>query len=202
MAAAEIGFLGEPAGERDRLLRAFIGLACVDSPEPDPARVCRRAGLPPTAFARHFASVSECSQAAWDRLEAIYLRRLALSYEGIDEWRGRLRAAILETLRLCESHPDAASFLLLGLRSASLRQRRRALLARLAEQLEHSAPHPAPEGASRLVLGTIFDRIYRYLRFDGGPGSLQSTLPALMFLAVSVYLGPEAGLEELRTVAS
>jgi hypothetical protein len=142
-------------------------------------------------------------EAAWDRLEAAYINRLEAAVEEFEDWRGKLRGAAEETVRLAEEHPRQARFLAVDSLAAGEvgRRRQRVLAARLGalldtarEQLED--PDSVPEATSRWVVGIFFDRIYRRFSGAGGP-DLVSQLPELMFLAVSSYFGTEAGLEEL-----
>src|SRR3954454_11133827 len=58
----------------------------------------------------YHASDAQVFAAAWDRLEALYLERLDEACDG-DGWRGRVRGAAGETLRLVEAAPDEARFL-------------------------------------------------------------------------------------------
>lgn len=202
MSVPELGLLGTPIGERDRLLRAFVSIASQRGlSAAAPEAVTREAGLAPADFGRHFGDLDQCFLSAWDRLEAIYLTRIALAYEGIEDWRERLRAGLGETLRLIEDHPGPARFLILTTLAAgeAQRARQRQLAANLLERLEEATAGlglAGPENGPRYVLAMVFDRIYRHLSSDSG-GSLSAQLPELMFLAVSAYLGPEAGLEEL-----
>jgi AcrR family transcriptional regulator len=205
MSGSELGLLGLPQGERDRLIAAFVLLTAARGYDGlDPELLCRHAGVSAGSFQRHFPDLRDCFNAAWDRLEAIYLQRIASAYEGLEDWREKLRAGIGETLALIDAHPAPARFLTVeALAAGELgRTRQRELADRLAELLDRAsasldAPAQAPESASRWVLAMVFDRVYRHLA-SGSEARLSDQLPQLMFLAVSPYVGPEAGLEELR----
>jgi hypothetical protein len=144
----------------------------------------------------------EVFTAAWDRLEASYLERLA-EFCLYDHWTGRFRAGARETLRLVETAPAAARFMVVDslLAGEVGRRRQRQLRTRLAvlvdsareevEEADHVPPATAP-----WIISTFFDRIYRCLTGCSAT-SLQAQLPELMFLSTSAYFGTEKGLSEL-----
>ncbi len=141
--------------------------------------------------------------ARWDRLERGYLRRVEDAYAAPGAWTDRLRAAATETFRLVEAHPRGARFIVVEAFSigASGRARQQALLARLATmiddvRLQLGDPQRVPEITAAWVVGIFFDRIFRALA-AGREGELAAQLPELMFLAVSAYLGTDAGRAEL-----
>ena len=139
----------------------------------------------------------------WDRLEAAYLERVTATAAPFAEWRDRFRAVATETVRLVEEHPAEARFLVVDSLAVGRlgQERQRTLGSRLAAMLdsaraELSEPETVPQVTASWITAIFFDRIYR--RFAGsGDSDLRSELPELMFLAISVYFGTEAGLEEL-----
>jgi AcrR family transcriptional regulator len=194
-----------PADERRRVLLAFVELVAEHGyDDVDGAMVGRRAGLGRRAFGRHFPDRRACFLAAWDWLEEAYLHRLAIASVGLEDWRQQLRAAATETMRLVAEHPGQARFLTIEtLRiGPSGGQRHQILAVRLAEQLDQvreqlEDPAAIPAATAGWVVGIFFDRVYQYLS-HGREAELLGEVPQLMFLAVSPYLGTDAGLEELR----
>jgi len=150
----------------------------------------------------YHASDAQAFAAAWDRLEARYLERLDEACDG-GEWRGRVRGAAGETLRLVEAAPDEAQFLVVDslLAGEAGWRRQRELRSRLAlrvdsarEELEE--PDRVSPATAPWIVSTFFDRIYRYLT-GRSQARLRTQLPELMFLATSAYFGTEEGLGEL-----
>jgi hypothetical protein len=141
--------------------------------------------------------------AAWERLEAVYFRRLEEVTAPFDEWRDRLRAGAVETARLVETYPAEARFLAVdALAAGDLGRARQRLFAdRLAALLDSARaeledPDAVPAVTSSWIAGMFFDRVYRRCTTPGGP-DLPSQLPELLFLAISAYFGTATGLEEL-----
>jgi len=171
----------------------------------DRVAVCERAGFGRRAFERHFADRAAAFAAAWDWLEAEYLRRLQDILSLHEDWRERLRAGAGETARLVAAHPPQARFLAVeSLALEAGRERQRALGAQVAllldaarDQLEDPAGPPA--ATSSWVVSLFFDRIYRCLA-TGTEAELAAELPQLLFLAVSAYSGTDSGFGELRTL--
>jgi hypothetical protein len=155
--------------------------------------------------ARGFAAAdAERFAATWERLESTLLERLERATEGADEWREGFRAGATEVVDLVEANPREAYFLVVGALTAGElgRQRQRALGAKLAAMLdaargELADPDAVPPATARWIVGIFFDRIYRYCATGGSGGELRPQLPELRFLAISAYLGTEAGLLEL-----
>jgi AcrR family transcriptional regulator len=202
--AAERGAVGPH--ERERILAAFVELVAERGYHAvNTAAVAARAGVGEAGFKRHFITADECFFAAWDWLEGRYMSRLALAYSGLEDWRQGFRAAATETIRLIEDNPKQARFLVVEALSAGEQGRRRqqALAVRLADLLDRARapleePAAPPAATAAWVIGIFFDRAYRCLS-TGHQAELASQLPQLMFLAVSSYLGADAGLAELRT---
>jgi AcrR family transcriptional regulator len=145
--------------------------------------------------------------AAWERVEAAYFARIAAVTAPFKDWCGRFRAAATETVRLVEAHPAEARFFVVdALVAGELgRQRQQAVAARLAELLDSARveledSESVLEGTAGWIVAIFFSRVYRFCVNGGGP-SLSSQLPELKFLAISAYLGPEAGLRELISSA-
>ena len=194
-----------PRGERGHVIAAFVELVAERGyHELDPAEVGERAGLGPDAFRSHFPDRLVCFEAAWDWLEKVYLDRIAAAYAEVPEWRGRLRAAAVETAALVEAWPNQARFLVVETLAVGEpgRRRQQALGARISELLDGAYsqlddPTSIPPATSAWVTGMFFDRVYRCLSTERG-ADLAAQIPQLMFLAVSSYFGPEEGLAELR----
>jgi AcrR family transcriptional regulator len=196
---------GEVPTNRARAVLAFVELVAergfqnVELPEID-----ERAGLRPGSAERYFPDRLAYFNAGWGLLEAEFVRRLRLAYRPQHGWRDQLRAAIAEAARLFEHYPAQAHFLAVDALSVGEqgRARQQDLAARLAVFLDEARAESehggsAPTATSGWVMGIFFDRIYRYSS-SGRESQLTADLPELMFLAVSAYFGPEAGLAELR----
>ncbi|HSS33355.1 MAG TPA: hypothetical protein VLL27_08770 [Solirubrobacterales bacterium] len=150
------------------------------------------------------AADAERFVATWERLETTLLERLARATGSADEWRDGFRAGATEVVDLVEANPREAYFLVVGALTAGElgRQRQRALGAKLATMLDAvradlDDPEVVPPATARWIVGIFFDRIYRYCATGAASGELRSQLPELRFLAISAYLGTEAGLLEL-----
>jgi hypothetical protein len=168
------------------------------------SEVDERAGLVPGTAERHLPDRLSYFQAGWELLEAEFVRRLRAAYERKVGWRSQMRAAADETARLLERYPAQAHYLAVDALSVGEegRARQQALATRLAVFLDEAraefqhAPS-APAATSGWVMGLFFDRIYR-CSATGREEAFARELPELMFLAVSAYFGPEAGLAELQ----
>lgn len=142
-------------------------------------------------------------RALWHRLEAAYMARMFAVTGPFEGWREKFRAGAIETARLVEAHPSEARFFAVDALAAGElgRERQRALAAQVAFQIDTARdeledPASVPEATALWIVAIFFDRVYRRCVSPVGP-DLPSQLPELMFLAISAYLGTEAGLEEL-----
>jgi hypothetical protein len=142
-------------------------------------------------------------RATWAYLENGYFARLALVVEPYKEWRDRFRAAAQETVRLVETFPREARFVVVDSLTAGEvgRESQRILTLRLvalidAARKELAEPDRVPESTAGWIVAMFFDRVYRRCTSRDEP-DLRSQLPELLFLAISAYFGTAAGLEEL-----
>jgi hypothetical protein len=190
--------------ERVRAALAFVELVAergyqpVEAPEVD-----ERAGLPPGSTRRLIGDPLSCFEAGWEVLEAEFVRRIREAYEPVLGWANQLRAALRETAHLLERYPAYSHFLAVDALAVGEpgRERQQALAARFAIFLDEARAESeqsgeAPAATSGWVMGILFDRIYRYSA-SGREAQLAADIPELMFLAVSAYFGPEAGLAQL-----
>jgi hypothetical protein len=195
----------EAASNSARALAAFIELVAergyqqVELAEIDP-----RAGLPAGSAVRYHPDRLAYFEASWELLEAEYVSRIRAAYRPHQGWRNQLRAAAGETADLIERYPAQAHFLAVDALSVGEpgRERQQRLAARLAaflEQARSETEHPAsaPAASAGWIIGLFFDRAFRYLS-SGREHRFAEDLPQLMFLTVSAYFGPEAGLAELE----
>jgi AcrR family transcriptional regulator len=189
---------------RARAVEAFIELVAERGyQQVELDEIDERAGLKPGSAGRLFPDRISYFHAGWDLLEAGLVRRLRSAYQPVSGWRNQLRAAADETAKLLERFPAQAHFLAVDALSVGDqgRERQQYLAARLAVYLDQaraeSEDSSAPAATSGWVMGLFFDRIYR-CSASGREGSFAAELPELMFLAVSAYFGPEAGLAELE----
>jgi AcrR family transcriptional regulator len=205
MSGPGAGARSKPPTDRGRVVTAFVELVAERGYQHvELSEASARAELPPGAAERYFPDRLACFEAGWDFLERLFVDRLQVAYEPLEDWRDRLRAAAGETARLLEHFPKQAHFLAVDALSVGEagRARQQALAARLAVFLDEaredlSDPGAAPAATSGWVIGLFFDRIYRYTS-TGREEQFARDLPELMFLSVSSYFGPEAGLSELR----
>lgn len=193
-----------PIPERARAALAFAELVAergyqhVEADEVD-----QRAGLSQGSTGRLLGDSLSCFEAGWELLEGEFVRRVREAYEPVSGWANQLRAALGEAASLLQRYPAYSHFLAVDALAVGEpgRERQQRLAARLAVFLdearaesEHSGT--APAATSGWVMGILFDRIYRYSA-SGREAQLAEDIPELMFLAVSAYFGPEAGLAEL-----
>ncbi len=167
------------------------------------SEVDERAGLEKATTGRLLGDKLSCFEAGWEVLEGEFVRRVREAYEPQSGWANQLRAALRETAQLLERYPAYSHFLAVDALSVGEpgRERQQALAARFAVFLdearaESERPGEAPAATSGWVIGILFDRIYRYSA-SGREEQLAGDITELMFLAVSAYFGPEAGLAEL-----
>jgi len=168
-----------------------------------PAEVDERAGLPEGSTGRLLGDPLSCFEAGWELLEAEFVRQVRIAYRPQAGWANQLRAALREAAGLLARFPAYGHFMAVDALAIGEpgRARQQALAARLAVFLdearaESDQPGEAPAATSGWVIGILFDRIYRYSA-SGREDQLAADVPELMFLAVSAYFGPEAGLAEL-----
>jgi AcrR family transcriptional regulator len=170
----------------------------------DTGQVGERATGDARAFTRHFKDRNACFCVAWDRLEKTYVERMEATSRGQRSWNEQLRACLHETDRLLESHTTEARFMVACALEAPEpdRQRPKALGEKLTGIVDVARrriddPGRVPEGTARWILAIAFDCVYRQLGTEGSRDfALQ--IPTIMFLAVSAYFGPAAGLAELQ----
>jgi hypothetical protein len=190
---------------RTRALRAFVALVAERGYQNvEMSEVDERAALPGGSAGRLIGDSLTCFESAWELLEGAFLERVRAAYRPRQGWRGQLRAALTETAALLNAFPAEGHFMAVDALSVGEpgRARQQALATRLAAFLdqaraESERPGEAPAATSGWVIGILFDRVYRYSA-SGREAQLGADVGELMFLAVSAYFGPEAGLEELR----
>jgi hypothetical protein len=191
--------------ERSRAVLAFVELVAERGYQNvEAAEVDERAGLAAGSTGRLLGDPLSCFEAGWELLEAEFVRRVRDAYQPKSGWANQLRAALAETAALLSNYPAYAHFLAVDALAIGEpgRERQQALAARCAVFLDEARaesenPGEAPMATSGWVIGVLFDRIYRYSA-SGREEQLAADIPELMFLAVSAYFGPDAGLAELE----
>lgn len=194
--------------QRARLIAATAQVACEDgAANVTVGRIVERAGVSRRTFYEIFNDSSDCLFAALtDALEQAQVRVLSAWSTG-ESWRERMRAGLIELLKLFEEEPVTGQLLVVESLAAGrrvLEERSRVLDALIdavhREAAEHkSAAAPARvsvEGAVGGVLGVLHARLAQ-----PSPGGLIELTGALMGMLVLPYHGPAAARRELARPA-
>jgi AcrR family transcriptional regulator len=191
--------------QRERLLAAMLRATNeLTYREVSVQDVLERAGVSRPTFYEHFENKEDCFLSAFDAAATRLRERLASVAQDAAGWRGRLRAALGELVRVVVDDPDAAISLIVDARAAcpAALQRRDELLDGFAACLDaevrsQAAPGAAPSAiAAAGIVGGIEALLYSRL-YRGETEGLESLLPSLMYFAVLPYGGHEAASEEL-----
>lgn len=191
--------------QRARLLAAAGQLACeIGSGNVAVARIVRRAGVSRRTFYELFVDGEDCLLATLEDALARAAVRLAPVWRSRGNWRERVRAALIELLRLFEEEPVVAQLLVvesLGVSHKAL-GRRSQVLAALADALDEGRGDARPatgstqlsaEGAIGGVLAVLHTRINQQ-----AAESLMVLAGPLTSMLVLPYLGPAAARRELQ----
>ena len=165
--------------------------------------ICARAGLAPAAFRALFADADELLVSMFDHVSSRVFTSMVLAYRREDRWVDRVRAALYELLSFVDGERGLARFLVVDSLTgdAAMLARRRGMIERLANALDHGSP---PQSGARAQVSFGGDAVaYGVASVLGSclleePARQATTLGGtLMGLIVLPYLGVEAARAEL-----
>lgn len=156
--------------------------------------ITEEAGVSRAAFYGQFASKEECFLATYDLASQWLCEGVERAAAGAEEWPGRVRAGVAETLRLLAANPALAHLLAVEApqAGAGARRRQQACLGRLAEALRAGRPDrpELPGDLEALLLGGALSVVARYVENDQAE-RLSDVETALVECLLIPYLGPE-----------
>ncbi len=166
--------------------------------------VLSRSGVSAEAFYRRYTGLEDCAVEAYERLIAVYERRIGTAFNSQTDWRSSLRAAAYETADWMEEHPEVVDFGMTGvlkMKSELARVRREEVFVFCAGLIdlgrtEASAKAEGGESAAMFAVGSIIQLLTHRLRTNG-PVEPHAIVPEMMFQVVRTYLGEEIAREEL-----
>lgn len=189
---------------RARLIAAAERLICDGGAERvTVADVCAAARVSSRSFYVAFEDRGQCLLAVFDEASDQAAVVMARAYRAGGSWVDGVRGALCELLAFLDDRPGLARFLIVGSLAgdATLRARRRQVLAVLARALEAECPSasagslPASFGAEAVV-GAVASILHGRLREEPVP-LLRDMCGPLMGMIVLPYLDAAAARREL-----
>jgi AcrR family transcriptional regulator len=157
--------------------------------------VAEGAGVTTRTFYKYFDTVEDCYLAAFDAAGELLSDRLVEGYGSVEEWPGKVRAAIAAALDFFAASPELAKLLLTEpfVAGPSVSRRYQEQIERLAPYLregrglsEEAAAFP--DTTERGLIGSIASQVGRKVS-AGEAERLPDLLPDLTQFALSPYLG-------------
>lgn len=190
--------------QRERLLDAVIDVVAEKGyAKTTIADLTKEAGISRTTFYEMFPDKEACFLAAYDAAADVLARRVATAFETAEgEWPARVRAGLEALLRSLAAEPAVARLALVdfGAAGPSAQRRYRAALQRMTPLFDEGRDF-APEGrrlpanTSRMAIGAVVGLVADEIG-AGRAERLPDLLPAVLLVALSPYLGPEAAARE------
>ncbi len=167
-------------------------------------QLCRRAGVGPTAFRRHHASLADClTHACRVELDAARLA-VAAAQNGLERWRDRLCAGGYALYRHLWADERRRRLLLVEARAAGgppallVESGVDAFVELIDEgRAEPTAPPTLTRATAESLGGAIFNQAYIAASRGRPLPSERELVPILMYAAVLPYLGPDSAAAEL-----
>jgi AcrR family transcriptional regulator len=167
------------------------------------AEIVVRAGVSRRTFYELYNDKEDCFLAAYRAAVNGLVERVGEAQSGCEGSVERLRVAVKELLHFLEAEPAFAHMCIVevlaaGPRALELRDETMRRLAPIVDVLneEPGALPDIPAVTGEALVGAIYELLYaRMMRRE--LDDLGSLLPQVMYLCVSVYLGPERAREEL-----
>ncbi|HTC73302.1 MAG TPA: TetR family transcriptional regulator [Solirubrobacteraceae bacterium] len=190
--------------QRGRLIAAAVDTVHeLGYPRMTVAQVLNRARVSRKTFYEIFVDREDCFLAAFDDAISQASALAGEAYAGQRDWRRGTRAALGSLLAAMEEEPALARLCMLEALAAgaSVRERRTALLAQLAEFVDRggdvrgASKRPPPLTGVGVVGGVV--AVLQARLSQGGDQSLSELLGPLMSMIVLPYLGPRAARSEL-----
>jgi len=191
----------------ERLREAMLDLVAERGfQEVDEWEVAERAGIFPPEFHGYFRDADDCfRQILAGNCDAIYAAVLA-AYQAEAGWRDGLRAAAYAAARLIRAFPREFRFAMTPDAGDLALASRDAFLQRLVDLVDEGRrelddPCSVSRDLAEGILGSIVEHATFALHDPDGQPDIEGFVPEFMYLAVSAYMGNEAGLEELTMPA-
>jgi hypothetical protein len=170
-------------------------------------QICLRAGVTEGCLPGPIRRKLPLALAVSEAYGGDFRMRVGDAFEGEERWPDTLRAAVYETLRWTERHPDAAWWGMVGVVELGdvARARRDGLFAWAsglieAGRAESPDPGAAPAGAAMHGVGAFVEALSRKLEGKTLDDPVYA-VPLMMYAAVRPYLGEEAARAELAIEA-
>lgn len=196
------------ASQRHRLLDAMAqAVAQQGYAATTVADVVSRAGVSRATFYEQFKNKEDCFLAAYDLGVELLLGEMARAFAEPGDWRDRLRRGIRTYLDVLAGEPEFAQTFLVEVLAAGPRARDRrtevhrrfvALFEDLLQAFrdQTAGPIPAPNEVLLALVGGVGELVSEYLR-EGRAQDIPSLEPLIIFLALSIFAGPEEAAAEL-----
>jgi AcrR family transcriptional regulator len=196
--------LEQPPG--DPLLAARIGRAALEAcgevgyPKLTVEKIIDRASVSRAAFYRLYDSKADCFAKAYAAEADVLVARVLASCRSASEWKQGLDAALAELNELATADPLLANALVAQVRIAGgpAMDKRSDVLKTLAAAMDAArseSPHSPPAIAASFVVGGIEGALLEAL-VRGAPAEFAKALPALRFIALAAFFGPEAARDQ------
>jgi AcrR family transcriptional regulator len=168
-----------------------------------------RAGSNRARFYAAFPSKEACFTWAYDAAVEAGSERLLEACESAPDWSSGMRVALEELTSFVAAEPGVARGLLAqpGGAGAAVAAKRMEVLERLSRAIDRArretlrSRHSPPPVTSRFILSAINAAVLKFL-LDPGGGDLEAELPGLLYLAIDLFLGPEAARTQVRKLRS
>jgi AcrR family transcriptional regulator len=163
-------------------------------------RISREARVSTVSFYEHFADKEECFLAAFDRAFEDARGRLAAAVPTAAPWPDQIREALRALLALVAEHPNRARMCLVEapVDGPALRARYEEMLDSAVPKLREGRAFDASadalaESLEEATIGGLAFLLHQRLQAGGAEG-IEETLPQLLDIALSPYLGPREAL--------
>lgn len=197
--------IADPGSERGRIGAALIELVAERGlPQLGLSQLCERAGVDQARFERHFADLDDCFAQIWAQANDCLIEAMTGAFDsGGEEWRQRVRAALVAGMGWLAAEPQVASLYVVNAIFAGdpVRHRRQEAIERLGRMIDGGRAHlPDPDrvpySVAEGIAGGILHRAH-LLVGTGRAAELPGEVGDLMYVVVLPYLGLAAAEVEL-----
>ncbi|MEU6173192.1 TetR/AcrR family transcriptional regulator [Streptantibioticus parmotrematis] len=195
------------ANQRDRLFDALVRtVADKGYPHARVSDICRAAGVTRPVFYDVFAGKEDAFLAAYRHGTDLLLATMDTAFGRTTHWPSAVRDAMGAMLALLADAPRfaVAAIVEIDALGAAGRRERQRLVARLHRFFTSAPALPVGVPAEQVVTGVIggaYSALYREVD-EGRAQRLPHLLPAMCYLVLAPFLGPQAAAEEAEKALS
>jgi AcrR family transcriptional regulator len=162
-----------------------------------------RAGVDEATFHRHFTDLEDCFCSFFEEMRDEFMMKVGEAFAGVRGWRNQIRAAAWAIVDFIREDPARAKISFVEVWYAGERANlvRRQSMRGLFALIDQGRLEREGEFVSSLTAEFVGSAVYQRLRVlieRGEIDKLEDEVPALLYMVVLPYLGPEAAEEELR----